>query len=150
MELTSDEKIKNFILTLIQYSLLVLFLLIGPWFAKEYILLVIESVGIFLALWAIWVMNSSKINIAPRPRSGAVLITKGPYRLIRHPMYLSIILAFTPIIISHFTIFRFIVLLILSVNLFIKLQFEEGLLIKYFADYEEYTTNTRKLIPWIY
>jgi protein-S-isoprenylcysteine O-methyltransferase Ste14 len=150
MELNQNEKIKNIILTIIQYSMLTTFVIVGSNLALGIVGLAVEIIGIAIGFWAVIAMNESKIHIAPKPRSGSVLIQKGPYKLIRHPMYLAIIVTFIPILISHFSFLRLAIMAVLTINLFVKLNFEETLLKKHFVDYEEYTKKSKKIIPYIY
>lgn len=123
---------------------------LSPWMADGFALLCIEFLGIALAVWALVTMNKSKLNIAPQPRKNAILVTSGPYAIIRHPMYTSIILAITPLIISHWDISRFAFLMFLYVNLLLKLLFEESLLYSYFDGYEEYMKRSWRVIPKVF
>lgn len=150
MELNQKQKIYNLILTLIQYSTLTAFLIMTPYIAKGILWQIIEIIGGVVGVWAIVVMQHSKINIAPAPRANAHLITNGPYRLIRHPMYMAIILTLTPLIITHYDPIRAIILGILYINLIFKLLFEEGLLKQYFEGYPEYMKKTWRLLPWVF
>lgn len=150
MELTKKQSINNLILTLIQYTSLIAFLFLTPFKAEGIGWFIIEVSGILLGIWAIWVMNESKIHIMPKPRTGARLIRKGPYGVIRHPMYAAIILSLTPLIVTHFDWIRFFILAVLYVNLIFKLTFEESLLREYFTDYDEYRKSSWKLLPYLY
>jgi len=150
MNLTKEQQIKNLILTLIQYTTLLAFLLLTPYMAIGIGWQIMELSGILLGIWAIWVMKESKMHIMPKPRTGAKLIRKGPYRIIRHPMYVAIILSLTPLIITHFDWIRFWILFVLYINLIFKLTFEETLLVDYFEDYDVYRKTTWKLIPYFF
>jgi len=150
MELSRKQKIINFILTFIQYVGFAIFIILSPTIADGYLLQFIEFFGILLAIWAVIVMQKSKLNIAPQPRKNAVLVNNGPYRIIRHPMYTSIIIAITPLIISHWDTNRFLLLLFLYVNLILKLLFEETLLNNYFPNYNDYSKKTWRIIPYVF
>ena len=150
MELTAKQKFLNLLLTLIQYITLISFIILTPKWAATPFWLGVEIAGIALAVWAIAVMMESKINIAPAPRKNARLVTAGPYRLIRHPMYTSIVLALTPLIITHYDPLRAIILAVLYINLIFKMFFEESLLKEYFPGYRYYMKTTRRMIPWVF
>ena len=150
MELSTKQKIINAILTLIQYLGFAIYLYLSPWKAEGIFLQIIELLGIILAVWAVVEMQKSKINIAPQPRKNASLVTSGPYAIIRHPMYTSIIIAVTPLIISHWDLNMFLFLMFLYLNLVFKLLFEESLLKEYFTDYKDYMTKSWRIIPGIF
>ena len=150
MELTTKQKIINAILTLIQYLGFAIYLYLSPWKAEGIFMQIIELLGIILAVWAVVEMQKSKINIAPQPRKNASLVTSGPYAIIRHPMYTSIIIAVTPLIISHWDLNMFLFLIFLYLNLIFKLLFEESLLKEYFTGYKDYMTKSWRIIPGIF
>ncbi len=150
MELNKRQKLYNLILTLIQYSTLTALLIMTPYIAKGILWQIIESIGVIIGVWAIAVMKSSKINIAPQPRANAHLVSRGPYKIIRHPMYMAIILTLTPLIFTHYDKTRAIIFGILFINLIFKLLFEEGLLKVYFEGYTEYMKKTWRLLPWVF
>jgi len=150
MELNAKQKLINFILTFIQYVGFAIFIIISPTIADGILWQFMELLGILLAVWAIYVMKKSKINIAPQPRKDAILVSDGPYRFIRHPMYTSIVIAITPVIISHWDANRFYFLMFLYVNLILKLLFEESLLVKHFPNYANYSKKTWRIIPYIF
>ncbi len=142
--------ILNYLFVSIQFVGMTIILLTGPIFASNIFLLLTEVSGILLALWAIFVMKLNNLSVFPDLKEGAIFISNGPYKLIRHPMYLSILVTFTPLVIDHFSFIRLIVLLVIVIDLLFKLQFEEKILIKYFTNYTAYKQNTYKLIPFLY
>lgn len=82
-------------LVVLQFSLLAL---VGwrAWVAPSGLSAPVASrlvVSAMLALWALAANRPGNFNIRPTPRHGGVLITSGPYRWIRHPVYTSVLLA---------------------------------------------------------
>jgi protein-S-isoprenylcysteine O-methyltransferase Ste14 len=113
----------------------------------------IYLVGIILsALLALRAMIAMKFhfNAAPDILPGATLKTGGPYRVIRHPMYTSLILLNLFWIINDFTIFRLVIFIFLFIDLVVKLYFEEKVLEEKFPDYSEYKKHTKRIIPFIF
>lgn len=134
----------------IQFLCLAVIGLTGSVFANPLLFLLIELLGLFLGIWAVLTMRIGYFNIAPEPLTWSRMVSRGPYRIIRHPMYLALLLTTIPLVISDFSSLRLVVWFILLVNLILKMGYEEGLLQKQFPDYAHYRTQTARLVPGIY
>lgn len=150
MKTISGKSVYSWTLVLIQFLCIIILLSSGPAIASHLIYLIIEIIGFSLGVWAVFVTNPNTLNIFPEVRIEASLIGIGPYRFIRHPMYLALILFFLSLILDKFSLFRFIIYLILVVDLLIKIEYEEKILINSYSQYLQYQKKTRKLIPYIY
>lgn len=95
-------------------------------------------------------MKKSKLRILPEPSADAVLITNGPYRFIRHPMYTAILLGCIGLLIDHFTFLRLIMMISLAIVLITKLLWEEKMLTETFEGYKNYMAHTYRLLPFIF
>ena len=139
-------------LTLVTLQFLFIILLFGGSRLKE--ISVFDGafiiIAILLILWATISMQRSKIRILPEPAANATLISHGPYRFVRHPMYLAILLGCTGLLINHFTLLRLFYLILLATVLIIKLNWEEKMLSGKFEKYKEYKKHTSRLIPPFY
>lgn len=144
------SSMKSILLTSVQFLCIGWILYTNPWLSDHWILKMLQFGGLALGIWAIIVMSKSKLNITPVPRDGAFLITSGPYRLLRHPMYTSVILILFPILYGNYGVSNILVFSILLLNLLLKLRYEENLLKKKFPDYAHMKSSTWRLIPWIY
>jgi len=122
----------------------------GPLIADVYVLKAVQVFSAFLGIWAVWVMKIGNFNITPTLVKNGEFRCVGPYHWIRHPMYTSLFLFVIPEIISDFSVTRIISLLVLIVALMIKMNYEEKQLLKQFEEYENYMTNTKRIIPFIY
>ncbi len=140
---------KAVILTVVQYSTLFIMLSMNRLISSIPVLMLVQFSGLFIAIWAVLEMAKSKLNISPVPRKGSVLIQTGPYKIIRHPMYLSLLLLFPPVIVSNLSVFNVTVFAVFLINLFLKMLYEESLLKDYFKDYKDYSKNTWRLIPLV-
>ena len=150
MSKNNNDLIKSTILTVVQYVTLALLLYRSTWISTNIFLMIIQIVGFIVAAWAIFEMRKSKINIAPTPRKNATLVTSGPYKLVRHPMYLSLILSLTPIMISYYNQTTIIIFAVFSINLILKMLFEESLLKKHYSNYNNYMKKSWRLFPFIF
>jgi protein-S-isoprenylcysteine O-methyltransferase Ste14 len=140
------------ILTSVQYITLIalLYLYRSNLISSNIFFKIIQIIGFIIAVWALIEMRKSKINIAPTPRKNSLLIKSGPYKFIRHPMYLSLILSITPIIISYYNQIAIIIFFVFIINLFLKMLFEESLLKEHFKDYSSYMNDSWRLFPFIF
>ena len=145
------EKIYPYLLSTSQLASLAFLVLSAPVISKSWDGILLEGAGIFLALHAIFVAGVHNVNITPTPKRGAVLITNGPYRLIRHPMYLAQVVALIPLVNDYFSILRLSILLLLMITLILKMAYEEKGLVRQFGEtYLQYMEQTKKVLPFIY
>lgn len=140
----------KFLFVFFQFGGMAYLSLSGPIFANSISLIITELAGIFIGLWAIYSMRLDNLRILPDLKKDAIFVNSGPYRLLRHPMYLAIIIAFLPLIINNLSLDRLLVFIIIIVDLIFKLNYEEKLLASAFSDYKSYMKKTFRLIPYIY
>lgn len=111
----------------------------------------LELGGFALAFWGIWTLRTSTIQITPDVAPESVLITNGPYSYIRHPMYAGILLVVIGLLLNDFSWLRFIAVVILFIDLIVKTEYEEILLVKHFKkEFRDYQKKTYRFIPFIY
>ena len=112
--------------------------------------LVIQALGFIIAVWGMVTMKLGNFNVQPEVKS-STLITKGPYKLIRNPMYTGVILIFLPMIINNFNYLNLVVYSILALTLLLKIFSEEQFLEKRFGDnYTQYKIGTYRLFPYLF
>jgi len=106
------------------------------------------TAGVLLLLTAIVTLRRV-VQVAPAPREGGSLVTAGPYRWLRHPIYT----AFVTIVIGLFfrrpTIVSAVAALLAIVFLLAKVRVEERFLSARYPDYAEYKRRTWGVIPGI-
>ncbi|MFY8024833.1 MAG: methyltransferase family protein [Sediminibacterium sp.] len=144
------QKPLAYLLVVIQFSAIGWLIKSAYPFNLNLIAFVVCAIGIILGSWSLWVMRVSKIRILPMPHIEAELVTNGPYRLLRHPMYTAVLLFTAGLSIAYFYWYKVAIWLILLIILLFKLHWEEKMLMQQFANYQHYRSKSYKLIPLLY
>jgi len=138
------------LLVAVQFALLGAILVTGPVVAESPFWLGVEAAGLALGAWAIWSMRWGNFNITHVPRPSGRLVSSGPYRWIRHPMYAALLLATLALVLDRPSPPRWLAWGLLCLILSLKLAVEERALLKRRPEYEEYRARTRRLVPWVF
>ena len=79
------------------------------------------------------------------------LITTGVFKLIRHPLYSSLIFLTWAVYLKHTTVSLFVIALISTNFLYFTSRFDEKECLRYFGDsYRKYMNHTKMFIPYIF
>ncbi|MFZ0179480.1 MAG: isoprenylcysteine carboxylmethyltransferase family protein [Candidatus Dormiibacterota bacterium] len=87
------------------------------------------------------------LSIIPEARR---LVTGGPYRLIRHPLYAAEILAAFALVLARPGLWATLMLVPFIAVQMLRARFEEGLLSRIFPEYKLYAAHTPRLIPLVW
>jgi protein-S-isoprenylcysteine O-methyltransferase Ste14 len=101
-------------------------------------------VGIFIEIWAVWHL---RFAFATEPAARR-LITTGPYRFARHPIYSGACLAYLGLLMTHPTVAIALVLAGWVVCIRLRMHFEEAILTSAFPEYADYRRRVGALMTW--
>jgi protein-S-isoprenylcysteine O-methyltransferase Ste14 len=101
--------------------------------------------GMVFALYSLGYLRH-RFSIVPEARG---LVTAGPYRLVRHPIYLGEILAATGLILPTALSLHLAVYLLFIYAQVRRTYYEERVLRSLYPEYDEYAARTPRLIPLI-
>ena len=108
------------------------------------LLMIVGTGGAALALACL----GSCFGIFPEARG---LVTRGPYRYIRHPMYLFEFIAFLGVLLPALTALNLVLYLLFAALQITRMTFEERALAATFpGSYPAYFRRTARLIPGVY
>jgi protein-S-isoprenylcysteine O-methyltransferase Ste14 len=141
---------RSYVLVGVQFAALIGIALSGPLIPPSPAGALLALLGVLLGVWAALSMRLPEISVLPEVRPGARLVTRGPYRLIRHPMYSALLLLGLGLVLGAPSPWRWLLWLALLVNLVIKLSYEERLLAARFPEYPAYRRGTWRLIPFLF
>lgn len=100
-----------------------------------------------LALWAFSANRFGNFNIRPIPKAGGMLVTHGPYRWIRHPMYSAFLLGAFALARCADQAQGWLAWAVLLGVLWIKSDLEERWMQEAHPGYAAYQGRTRRFIP---
>ncbi|MFL6516163.1 MAG: methyltransferase family protein [Chthoniobacterales bacterium] len=105
--------------------------------------------GVVFCVWARIVLGrnwSGTVTV----KEGHELIVRGPYRLVRHPIYTGLLVMLVATAIQHGRIAAMIGVTLVFVSFWIKLSGEEELMLKQFPnEYAAYRRRVKRIIPFV-
>ena len=145
-----NSKYKSFILVWFQMLFIVFLLMQIPALHCDLWAFIVSAIGLLLGFWAVVTMRLDNLSVTPDVRRDAQLVTSGPYKVIRHPMYSAVLLTFIPFVLDRPFPELTVIFLGLVTTLFIKMNYEEKLLTAHFKEYEAYAKKSWRIIPFLY
>ena len=100
-----------------------------------------------LLMFAAFMSIRAVVQIAPEPKAGGHLVTKGVYRSLRHPIYTGILLLLVGLFLRKATVPIAIASAVVILFLLMKARFEEQLLLERYPEYAQYKTRSWGMIP---
>lgn len=119
-------------------------------FSNNSLTIIIQLLSVGLMIWARITLGVRSFHAAANTTKGE-LITTGPFRWVRHPIYASIIIFFMASLISFPYLKTIIGVILIFVGLLTRMLLEEKSLKKiYKEEYEIYSKHTKRIIPFIF
>lgn len=107
------------------------------------LLTMIGNAGAIVALWQL----GRSFSIMAESRQ---LVTAGPYRFVRHPLYLAEEIATIGVFIQFASVWSALLLAVQIGFQLRRMHNEELVLTARFPEYDAYQRTTARLIPWVY
>lgn len=106
--------------------------------------------GIALAIYARWHLGRNW-SYRPAIKEGHELVTSGPYRVIRHPIYAGILTALLGTALTGMGIWLYFFLMCCLFVIVYRIRVEEQLMVHQFPEeYPGYRKKTKALIPFVW
>ncbi|HET9209223.1 MAG TPA: isoprenylcysteine carboxylmethyltransferase family protein [Thermoanaerobaculia bacterium] len=108
----------------------------------------LQVLAVLLMIWARVTFGMRSFHYAANPTAGG-LVTTGPYRYMRHPIYAAILLfLWTGVAVSASPL-SVALGLIATAMLALRIAFEERLVRQRYPEYGDYARRTKRVIPFI-
>ena len=108
-----------------------------------------QLAAIALMVWSRATFGRRSFHATANPTEGG-LVTTGPYRFIRHPIYSSVCLFTWASVLGHLSSLSVALALFVTLGAWIRIVTEERMLREQYPEYTAYARTTKRAIPFIY
>lgn len=109
----------------------------------------VQVVAVLLMIWARITFGRRSFHAAANPTEGG-LVTWGPYKLVRHPIYASILYFLWPGVLTHVSPANVLLAVVGTASVALRIYAEEKLLSEKYPEYEHYAARTKRIIPFLF
>ena len=134
---------------LLAAAAMVALLFVHHLFATSPYLLAVQVAAALLMIWARKTFGLRSFHAAASTSEGG-LVTTGPYRYWRHPIYISIIYFIWAGQVQAPGAVPLALAATASLGLFARMLIEERFLTQVYPEYPEYAKSAKRLIPFVY
>ncbi|HZS45569.1 MAG TPA: isoprenylcysteine carboxylmethyltransferase family protein [Blastocatellia bacterium] len=122
---------------------------VGTLFTYAPLVIVIQALAVLLMVWARFTFGHRSFHATANPTAGGI-VTSGPYRYIRHPIYTAGCLIGWVGILAHPSFASAGLGLVLFGGALMRMLSEEQLVSKQYPEYTEYMARTKRMIPFVF
>ena len=122
---------------------------IGVLFTGQPIAIALQVLAVALLIWARITFGVRSFHAAANPTAGG-LVTTGPYRFIRHPIYTAACLFGWAGIIVHLSLAGVAFGVLLFLGAMARMLSEERLVKQRYPEYLDYSKVTKRMIPHVF
>ena len=122
---------------------------IGVLFTAQPIAIALQLMAVALMVWARVTFGSRSFHAAANPTAGG-LVTTGPYRIIRHPIYTAACLFGWGPIVVHRSLVSVALGILLLLGALMRMICEEQLVKQKYPEYVEYAKVTKRMVPFLF
>lgn len=133
---------------LVLAACVVFLLLTRSLFGSGPISITIQIAAAILMIWARAKFGMRSFHAGANATQGG-LVTGGPYRYFRHPIYAAILYFVWAGIAAHFSVRNLLIGVIASGMLALRMRGEEILLERVYPEYGHYASRTARVLPFV-
>lgn len=135
------------------YALLVLPLLFlvatKRMFSPSPVAIAFMVAGLALVTWARITFGWRSLHAGSSATKGG-LVTSGPYRWVRHPIYAGAMLAMVGVLIGHHDRAAVVAVAMVVAALVVRIVAEERSVVRMYPEYASYAQRTKRLVAWLF
>jgi protein-S-isoprenylcysteine O-methyltransferase Ste14 len=109
----------------------------------------IQVLSVALMIWARFTFGIRSFHAVANTTEGR-LVTNGPYRWWRHPIYAAVIYFAWAGVSSHLVMDAIAADVLITVSLFVRMLLEEKFLRATYPEYSAYAKRAKRLVPFLF
>jgi protein-S-isoprenylcysteine O-methyltransferase Ste14 len=117
-------------------------------FSPSPTVIAIQTAGALLVVWARLTFGMRSFHAGSTATRGG-LVTTGPYRYVRHPIYAGVIIIFAGALVGHHDALAFVAIGCAVAALVVRIFAEERSVVAAYPEYADYAKRTKRIIPWV-
>ncbi len=110
--------------------------------------LAIQVLAVILMIWARVTFGLRSFHAAANPTEGG-LVTRGPYRFLRHPIYAAILYFLWAGVATHAAVWSIAAAFVATLAVAVRIATEERLVVERYPEYREYAARTKRVVPFV-
>jgi len=118
-------------------------------FARVPVVIAVQAGAFVLMVWARVTFGLRSFHATADPTEGG-LVTSGPYRFVRHPIYTAVCLFAFAGALAHVSLVSLGLVLLVILGAVARMFCEEHLLLKRYPEYSDYAAKTKRLLPLVF
>jgi len=118
-------------------------------FSSSPFVISLQALALLLLLWARVTFGRRSFHVVADPTEGG-LVTGGPYRYIRHPIYAALCLFASAGVAGHWSWSTGLCGGLVLASAVIRILCEEALVAARYPEYAQYKATTWRMIPYVY
>lgn len=118
-------------------------------FARNAVEIAVQVAAFGLMVWARLTFGSRSFHATADPTPGG-LVTTGPYRYVRHPIYTAICLFGWAGVVSNASGLAAALGVVLTAGAVVRMFCEERLVVERYPEYREYARRTKRMVPHVF
>jgi protein-S-isoprenylcysteine O-methyltransferase Ste14 len=117
--------------------------------AHHPVLIAVQAGSFLLMIWARLTFGRRSFHAAASPSEGG-LVTTGPYRFWRHPIYAAVIYFVWAGQVESPDLVPVILAFVVTLGLYLRMLIEEDFLRAVYPEYPSYMRRAKRLVPFVY
>ena len=111
--------------------------------------IVLQACAVALMVWARLTFGGRSFHATASPTRGG-LVTAGPYRWFRHPIYTSVCLFVWACVVGFPSWFAVGMASLVTSGSVVRMLAEESLLRRRYPEYADYARKTKRMVPYVF